>query len=83
MKNLLEDTLDICCPALVEPEVGGIGVAFGRTWGETFIVVLEGEVVLRDAIPKPRMCKFVDDDVYQGSVASQESYTYIGEVMGI
>jgi len=28
------------------------------------------------------MSKFVDDDVYQGSVASQESYTYICEFMG-
>jgi len=48
---------------------------------ETLVIVFEGEVVLRDAVPKPRMSEFVDDNVYQGSVASQESYTYISEFM--
>ena len=71
VKNFLEGTLDIRCPALVEPEVGGIGVALGKLGGE---ISVEGEVVLRDAISKPRVSKFVDDDVYQCSVASQESY---------
>ena len=71
VKNLLEDTFNIGCPALVEPEVGRIGMAGGELMVR---FAFRGKlVVLRDAISEPRVGEFVDNNIYQGSVAGQES----------